>query len=426
MANSFYNHGSFPTTGSPGSSASMRAEFDSVAAGFDKLPTLSGNGNFAVKVNPAGTAMIPSTIISDDGTNAKLGKVTISSVATGATLSITDGKTLAVSNSLTLAGTDGTTITMPSTTGTLPLDNQTFHVGTTALTINRASAAQSLTGVNIDGSAGSATTATNLAGGNNTTLLGSIGYQSNTNTTTLLAPNTTTTKKFLTQTGTGANGAAPSWAALASSDVGLGNVENTALSTWAGSTNITTLGTVTAGTWNASTIALNKGGTGAITQIGALQALGAIAAQTAAKTAAYTVVAADRGDVLLCSGTWTLSLTAAATLANGFSFGAVNTGTGIITIDPNLAETVDGLATKPLLPGQSCILITDGSNWRTVGLSGGGAVGGGSDQVFYENGQTVASDYTISTGKNAMSAGPITVSTGVTVTVPDGSVWTIV
>lgn len=39
------------------------------------------------------------------------------------------------------------------------------------------------------------------------------------------------------------------------SDVGLGNVENTALSTWAGSTNLTTLGTVATGTWQGTAIA---------------------------------------------------------------------------------------------------------------------------------------------------------------------------
>lgn len=49
---------------------------------------------------------------------------------------------------------------------------------------------------------------------------------------------------------------------IGKADVGLGNVENTALSTWAGSTNITKLGTVTTGTWSATTIATTKGGTG--------------------------------------------------------------------------------------------------------------------------------------------------------------------
>lgn len=47
------------------------------------------------------------------------------------------------------------------------------------------------------------------------------------------------------------------------SDVGLGSVENTALSTWAGSTNITTVGTVATGTWNGTAIAVAYGGTGA-------------------------------------------------------------------------------------------------------------------------------------------------------------------
>ena len=60
---------------------------------------------------------------------------------------------------------------------------------------------------------------------------------------------------------------------LAKADVGLGNVENTALSTWTGSANITTLGTVATGTWSGTTIALNKGGTGATTKSEAFDAL---------------------------------------------------------------------------------------------------------------------------------------------------------
>lgn len=66
---------------------------------------------------------------------------------------------------------------------------------------------------------GTATKATNMVGGNSTTLLGSLGYQSNTDTTTMLGPNTTTTKKFLGQTGTGSNGAAPAWDTLAAGDI---------------------------------------------------------------------------------------------------------------------------------------------------------------------------------------------------------------
>jgi len=47
-------------------------------------------------------------------------------------------------------------------------------------------------------------------------------------------------------------------------------------------------------------------------------------------------------------------------------------------------------------------------------------------EVFYENPTTVTADYTITTNKNAMSAGPITINSGVTVTVPTNSTWTIV
>jgi hypothetical protein len=64
----------------------------------------------------------------------------------------------------------------------------------------------------------------------------------------------------------------------------------------------------------------------------------------------------------------------------------------------------------------------NGTNWGTLG----GATGGGNDQVFYENGQNVTTDYTIASTKNAMSAGPITIDSGATVTVDTGANWVIV
>ena len=56
---------------------------------------------------------------------------------------------------------------------------------------------------------------------------------------------------------------------------------------------------------------------------------------------------------------------------------------------------------------------------------GGGATGGGSDQVFVENSDDVTTNYTITSGKNAMSVGPITVESGVVVTIPSGSRWVV-
>lgn len=64
----------------------------------------------------------------------------------------------------------------------------------------------------------------------------------------------------------------------------------------------------------------------------------------------------------------------------------------------------------------------NGSAWGSLG----GATGGGTDSIFYLNGQTISTDYTIPSGQNAMCAGPVTISNGVTVTVSDGSVWVVV
>lgn len=65
----------------------------------------------------------------------------------------------------------------------------------------------------------------------------------------------------------------------------------------------------------------------------------------------------------------------------------------------------------------------NGTVWAPMG---GGATGGIGNAAFYENDTTITADYTITTGKNAMTAGPISINNGVTVTVPNGSVWTIV
>jgi hypothetical protein len=55
-----------------------------------------------------------------------------------------------------------------------------------------------------------------------------------------------------------------------------------------------------------------------------------------------------------------------------------------------------------------------------------GATGGGTDKIFYENGQTVTTNYTITNNTNAMSAGPVTINNGVAVTIGTGENWTIV
>jgi hypothetical protein len=60
------------------------------------------------------------------------------------------------------------------------------------------------------------------------------------------------------------------------------------------------------------------------------------------------------------------------------------------------------------------------------GSLGGGATGGGSDQIFNLNGQTITTNYTVPSGKNANTTGTVTINTGVVVTVSTGSRWVIV
>lgn len=67
----------------------------------------------------------------------------------------------------------------------------------------------------------------------------------------------------------------------------------------------------------------------------------------------------------------------------------------------------------------------EGYKSGTWGSVGGGATGGGADEVFVENSQQITTNYIISTGKNAMATGPVTIQTGVTVEVPSGQTLVI-
>lgn len=87
------------------------------------------------------------------------------------------------------------------------------------------------------------------------------------------------------------------------------------------------------------------------------------------KTSAYTVVAGDLGKVINCTAnSFTVTLTAAATLGAGFNCTIWNTSatsSHAITIDPNGSETIDGVATLILRRGEGLQIVCDGTNWQT-------------------------------------------------------------
>ena len=97
---------------------------------------------------------------------------------------------------------------------------------------------------------------------------------------------------------------------------------------------------------------------------------------------------------------------------------SINVGTpGAGTVTASSFSTSGGLA------GQTFIINPAGTAF-TFGYAG--ATGGGTDNIFYENGQTVTTNYTLTTNKNAVTAGPITLNSSVTVTIPSGSSWEVV
>lgn len=183
-------------------------------------------------------------------------------------------------------------------------------------------------------------------------------------------------------------------------------------------------------------------GTGAAVRSDLNDAFSAIVSQNSGATAPSTTYAyqwwADTTTGLLkirnaANNAWvTVGTLASTNLGLASLAGATFTGDVILGTTTAL-ELPDGTtAQRPGTPVNGMIRYNttlntfEGYKSSSWGAIGGGATGGGSDDVFYENGQTVTTSYTLTTSKNAVSAGPITINSGATVTVPSGQSWVIV
>ena len=119
--------------------------------------------------------------------------------------------------------------------------------------------------------------------------------------------------------------------------------------------------------------------------------------------------------------------------SNGNTTALTVATTGIVTFNSTGAVTVPVGTTGQQPTGATGMLrfnttttSFEGYNGTAWAAVGGGATGGGTDQIFWQNGQTVNSSYSIPANINAGTFGPVTIAANATVTIPSSSTWTVV
>lgn len=230
----------------------------------------------------------------------------------------------------------------PSFTGTVTIGTLTGLLKASTGTVSAAAAGTDYLSPTGNGSALTGLTSSQITGvfgvsnggtSFSTYTLGDLIYSSATNTLSKLAGNITTTRKFLSQTGNSTISAAPAWNALVSGDI---PDLSATYSVLAGNTSLVTLGTVTTGTWSATTIAVNKGGTGQTSYTDGQLLIGNSTGNTLTKG---TITAGTNITVTNGNGTITIGQTTAA--ANASATYIVQT----VTNAPANAQVLASLAT---------------------------------------------------------------------------------
>jgi len=165
-------------------------------------------------------------------------------------------------------------------------------------------------------------------------------------------------------------------------------------------------------------------GTGTVTLGGAATGYQSFAVIGNGNTTNYCIAGQGTSEWEVGIGTYTSSgttLSRTTVLASSNAGSLVNFSAGtkdvFVTYPAEKAVTTDTLAYPPAIGGTTPAAITG-----TV-VTGSSVVASNGIVV---NSQTVSANYTIDSGNNGFSAGPVTVASGVTVTVSSGSVWTIV
>jgi hypothetical protein len=383
--------------------------------------SISGSTNTLSNI---GNASLTNSAITINGTSTSLGGSisvgTVTSVdATAGTGISVSGGPITGSGSLTINNTapDQTVVltagTGISTSGTYPSFTVTNTAPDQTVAITGAGGAvvsgtypnftittpsgtvTSVTGTAPIASSGGATPAISISQASGST----DGYLSSTDWTTFNNKgNGTVTSVSATSPITSSGGATPTIAMPAATGSVNGYLTSTDWTTF----NSKGAGTVTSvgGTGTVNGITL----TGTVTSSGSLTLGGTLSGVNLASQVTGTLPIANGG-------------TGATTAANAF-----NALSPLTTVGDILYEETGAVGARLPIGTTGQVLTVSGGKpaWATAAGSNITTLG------LYENSATIGANYTIGTGNNAMSAGPITVSTGFTVTVPTGSTWTVV
>lgn len=359
----------------------------------------------------ASAALASQTAAGSSQTAAAASAVTAAAQATTATTQATTATTKAseattsatnAAASATSASTSATTATAQAATATTQAATATTQAAT-ATTQATSAAGSSLAASN---------SATNAAGSATTANIRASDATAAANTATTQATNAsgsaTAADGSATSAGTSATSAINSATSAATSNTNAGASASSAANS---ASNAATSATSASGSATTATTQATTATT---------QATNASASATAA--AASATSASTSATAAASSASAAASSAASIDIA---TYVRRDSATGAATVPAGTTAQRPGTVAVGQFRFNSTLGKFEGYNGAAWGAVGGGATGGSSDAVFVENDRAVTANYTITASKNAMSTGPITVNSGITVTVPTGSRWVV-